>query len=321
MRREALPCEAPGVRSGPRACNVDSSSFHFTIKEAGAGARVSEVDCPPSKKTGRGGRSALEQKKNKGVRTFVWCQVWFESEPGRSKLGQKLFAASLGSSLSFAAPPPPVGSPPPPPAPTHPVASPTMSQTSSNKRQCRREPTPAAPAPPLVPAEAPSPPPSPPPLLDLLERHPILFALEVLARLPTADRAALAGAGFVWRDAVYPRSVFPTGLPRAETPGAVRVFKIWEFCVSVEHLAWARDNGCPWVARTFTHVAMGGDLEVLQWAWELACPWDEQSCACAAMGGRLEVLKWLREHGCPWDESTCQFRGCVSVYGGVAVGA
>jgi hypothetical protein len=179
-----------------------------------------------------------------------------------------------------------------------------MSQTSSNKRQCRREPTPAAPAPPLVPAEAPPPPPPPPPLLDLIEKHPDLFTLEVLARLPHADHTALAGACLVSRDAEFPRSIFPTGLPRAETPGAARGFRILRFVQSVERLAWAKDNGCPWVARTFELDAVGGNLE---WARTHDCPWDERACALAAMGGRLELLKWLREHGCLWDERTCAY--------------
>ena len=147
----------------------------------------------------------------------------------------------------------------------------------------------------------------PPPLLDLLERHPDLFALEVLARLPPADRAALAGACLVSRDAVFPRSIFPAGLSRAETPGAARVFKILEFCGSAERLAWAKDNGCPWVARTFAFVAMRGQLEVLKLALAQNCPWDELTCAYAALGGRLETLKWLRERGCPWDQRPCEY--------------
>jgi len=115
-----------------------------------------------------------------------------------------------------------------------------MAQTRSGKRYCRREPAPAAPAAapaiaafvaapsaaaaPAVPlAVDPSPPP-PPPLLDLLERHPILFAQEVLARLPLVDRTSLTGAGLVWRDAVFLISIFPEGLLRAETPGAARIF-------------------------------------------------------------------------------------------------
>jgi hypothetical protein len=136
-----------------------------------------------------------------------------------------------------------------------------MPRTCSGKRYCRREP--AA-------SEA-------PPLLDLLERHPILFAQEVLARLAPADRASLAGVGLVWRDAVYLSSIFPDGLPRAETPrrrGApVRVFKLMEFVGSVERLAWARDNGCPWTAKTFALAAEEGSLKVLQWAREHGCPW------------------------------------------------
>ena len=174
-----------------------------------------------------------------------------------------------------------------------------MSDTPSSKRRCRRES--------VVPtAEDPVPSPTPP-LLDLLERHPILFAQEVLARLAPTDRASLAGAGLVWRDVAYPRSMFPTGLPRAEMPGAVRVFKISGFVRSIERLAWARENGCPWVARTFALAAAEGHLKVLKWAREQDCPEDEEACAAAAHGGHLEALQWLREHGCPWDEMTCLF--------------
>ena len=102
---------------------------------------------------------------------------------------------------------------------------------------------------------------------------------------------------------------------------------------SVERLAWAKANGCPWVARTCAAVAQYGDLEVLQWAHlEQGCPWDVGTCRCAAefgdlemlkwarendgpwnawmcaraaMGGHLALLKWAREHDCPWDATTC----------------
>ena len=195
-----------------------------------------------------------------------------------------------------------------------PVAPPgAMSQTPSGKRICRREPAPAplagaAPAPARPPARVPVfkkfPPPTlpPPPLLDLLERFPDLFALELLAWLPPAARASLARAGRVWRDAVFPRDIFPKGLSRARKSGrgAVRIFKLRKFLVSSERLAWANANGCPWGTRTTSLAARGGHLEVLKWLRELDCPWVESTCAAAAEGGHLEVLEWAREHGCPW---------------------
>jgi len=148
----------------------------------------------------------------------------------------------------------------------------------------------------------------PSPLLArLLQELPEVLAAEVMPRLAPADRASLAGAGSVWRDAAYPRSVFPDGLPRAETPGAARVFKLREFIGCVERLAWAKDNGCPWVARTFALVAMRGQLQVLRWARAHDCPWDADACAHAALGGQLEALKWLQEHGCLWNQRTCEY--------------
>ena len=197
-----------------------------------------------------------------------------------------------------------------------------MSHTSSSKRVCRREPAPAplagagpapAPAPVRPPVRAPvfkkfpppTLPPPPTPLLDLLEWFPDLFASELLARLPPAARASLARAGRVWRDAVFPKDIFPNGLSRAKKPGrsAVRVFKLRRFLGSFERLAWAKANGCPWDTRTTALAAgaWGGNLEVLKWARDHHCPWDKMTCANAASFGHLEVLKWAQEHGCPWD--------------------
>jgi len=126
-------------------------------------------------------------------------------------------------------------------------------------------------------------------LLDLLERHADLFALEVLARLPPADRASLAGAGLVWRAAVYPESIFPAGLPPATTTtggGAARVFNISYFSVSIERLAWAKANGCPWTEETCMDVALVAPLEVFTWAREHDCPWDKRTCELGRAGVR-----------------------------------
>ena len=62
----------------------------------------------------------------------------------------------------------------------------------------------------------------------------------------------------------------------------------------LETLQWARENGCPWDARTCAWAAWRGHLEALQWARANKCPWDETTCAFAAEGGQLEVLKWAR---------------------------
>jgi hypothetical protein len=51
------------------------------------------------------------------------------------------------------------------------------------------------------------------PLLDLLEKFPDLFHKEVLERLDPTARISLAGAGSVFRDVVFPISIFPLGLP------------------------------------------------------------------------------------------------------------
>jgi len=39
-------------------------------------------------------------------------------------------------------------------------------------------------------------------------------------------------------------------------------FKVDDFVGSVEKLAWAKDNGCPWEIKTCALIAAGGHLEV-----------------------------------------------------------
>jgi hypothetical protein len=127
----------------------------------------------------------------------------------------------------------------------------------------------------------------PSPLLArLLQELPDVLAADVLARLDPADRTSLAAVARMWRDAAYPISVFPTGLPRAEKPGAARILNIVG-CLGPS--SWAKETGCPWVARTFALAAVGGQLEVLKLARAQDCPWDE-TCARAALGGELETL-------------------------------
>ena len=176
-------------------------------------------------------------------------------------------------------------------------------------------------------------------LVGLLERLPEVLAAEVLPWLPPTDIALFARVGPACRAAVVASS-----LPRAGTEEGGPL-KITELCGSVQRLAWAKANDCPWVAKTCALAARSGrvevlrwarenrcdwdvwtcaeaaacgHLEVLKWAWDHGCPWVEVNlvdgnhggyimncCACAASSGRLEVLKWLRENGCPWDETTC----------------
>jgi hypothetical protein len=145
------------------------------------------------------------------------------------------------------------------------------------------------------------------PLLDLLQRFPDLFAQKVLAHLAPIDRTFLAQTEGACRAAVA-----VSDLPRAGTRGVVLGKHVWvvrhnisEFCTSVERLAWAKANGCPWVYLTCELAAGGGRLEALQWAREQDCPWDTGTCASAAEGGHLEVLRWAREHHCFWDIWTC----------------
>ena len=91
-------------------------------------------------------------------------------------------------------------------------------------------------------------------------------------------------------------------LPRA---GGVVRLELGAFSTSAERLAWAKEKGCRWDARTCAITARGGHLEALRWAREQGCEWDELTCRCAADGGHLEVLKWAREHDCPWGSATC----------------
>ena len=140
------------------------------------------------------------------------------------------------------------------------------------------------------------------PLLDrLLEELP-----EVLERfvLPAMDHTALALLARVGR--AWCAAVMSSGLPRAGTT-RVLPFKLNDFWRSVERLAWAKANGCPWSGSACDFAAEGGHLDVLMWAREHDCPWSESTCTYAAEGGHLDVLMWAREHDCPWDEETCRF--------------
>ena len=141
----------------------------------------------------------------------------------------------------------------------------------------------------------------PSPLLGaLLEELLEVLAAEVLPLLDPADLAVFARVGGASRAVVV-----ASGLPRAGTGVGVPL-KVPEFCGSVERLAWAKDNGCPWIARTCQVIARHGNLQVLRRARELDCSWDVSTCAAAAEGGHLEVLQWAREYGYAWwTDVTC----------------
>jgi hypothetical protein len=136
-------------------------------------------------------------------------------------------------------------------------------------------------------------------LAPLLEEWRDVLVKHVLAWLDPEDFAMLAQVGKPWLAVVVANK-----LPRAGKEGAVPLV-LSHFVGSIERLAWAKANGCPWETRTCTYAAAGGQLEVLQWAREHGCPWFSMTCARAAAGGHLGVLKWAREHHFPWNVWTC----------------
>ena len=112
----------------------------------------------------------------------------------------------------------------------------------------------------------------------------------VLARLDPTDCSLLARVAKPWLAVVVANN-----LPRAGRKGAVAL-KVADFVGSAEMLAWAKDNGCPWVEETCAEAAAGGHLEALKWARALGCEWCGEACAnLAAYGGNLEVLQWARK--------------------------
>ena len=136
----------------------------------------------------------------------------------------------------------------------------------------------------------------PSPLLGPLLALPAVFETEVLPRLEPASRALVARVGRASRAVVVASS-----LPRAGTIKWVPLM-VKDFVGTVELLAWAQENGCPWVARKCALIARHGNKQMLRRARELDCPWNEWTCAAAAEGGHLEMLVWAREQGCPWSE-------------------
>jgi len=139
------------------------------------------------------------------------------------------------------------------------------------------------------------------PLLGrLLQELSAVFQREVLEKWLDPTECALF-ARACWKCG---EAVASAGLMRAGDTEAVPL-KLVACFASVELLAWAKANRCPWVARTCALAAEYGQVEALQWARVHDCPWDNSTCAAAAWGGKLSALVWAREHGCPWYEATC----------------
>ena len=126
------------------------------------------------------------------------------------------------------------------------------------------------------------------PLLGPFLRHlGQIFEEEVLKRrLNPTDRALFARVGRGCKAAVEASGLGQAG---AKTPGAAP-FKVKVFVAgSVERLAWAKENGCPWKEGTCGLAAKGGHMEALRWALEHHCPCNATTCGWAATGGQLSV--------------------------------
>jgi hypothetical protein len=77
----------------------------------------------------------------------------------------------------------------------------------------------------------------------------------------------------------------------------------WAFA----HLAWARENDCPWNAQTCAIAAADGHLNTLAWARESGGPWDEETFQYAVAGAdRREMLVHLYRGNCPRDSTVCE---------------
>jgi hypothetical protein len=104
------------------------------------------------------------------------------------------------------------------------------------------------------------------PLLELVTNAPQVFVDIVLPALGSLELRMLAGVNTKMRDVVV------TNSGEAATTKK-EILRVATFVRSVSILAWARENGCLWNARTFNAAAAGGHLEVLQWARANGCPW------------------------------------------------
>jgi len=125
----------------------------------------------------------------------------------------------------------------------------------------------------------------PSPLLGpLLEALPEVFEEEVLKlRLDPTDLAMFAQASRGCKAAVVASGLVTAG-DTAEEP-----YIVADFVESVEHLAWAKANGCPWGEKTCEIVAGGGNLEVLRWARKEHCKLTIRPAKSPLIGG---TLRW-----------------------------
>jgi hypothetical protein len=87
-------------------------------------------------------------------------------------------------------------------------------------------------------------------------------------------------------------------LPCARANGG-GLLQVMDFIRSVELLAWAKENGCPWVARTCALIAQQGHLPVPRRARELDCPWDASTCAALLTAGTWRCWRGRSSTGAP----------------------
>jgi len=127
------------------------------------------------------------------------------------------------------------------------------------------------------------------PLLGrLLVEWPGLFEAEVLPRLDPTTRAMLAQVGRAGRDAVR----LPANLAIAGRTVGVKL-KLRDFIGSAKWLAWAKENGCPWVAQTCDFLVSRGHPDALKWAQVHHCPWNSTTLRNAATRGDVGVVEWV----------------------------
>lgn len=139
------------------------------------------------------------------------------------------------------------------------------------------------------------------PARPLREELPEVLERFVLPELDPIDLTMLARAGRGWR-----AMMVASNLPCAGRTAGSRL-TLDAFFGSIQRLACAKANGCPWNETVCSNAARGGHLDVLCWAGESGCLWNRNTCAYAAWGGHLHVLRWAWEHDCPWDAVTCAF--------------
>eukprot|EP00953_Heterococcus_sp_UTEX-ZZ885_P001576 1372-Heterococcus_DN1.PRE.3 len=68
----------------------------------------------------------------------------------------------------------------------------------------------------------------------------------------------------------------------------------------VPMLAWVKEQGVVFNAKTMKADAEKGHLAVCQYLRAEQCEWDVTACFWAAYGNHIDTLRWLHENGCPW---------------------